>query len=80
MVAALSALLTFQLLLLGTYCDDEDDDDDDVDDDDDDDDDDDNLRHHGIYQISHQGHIADKAEEPRGSLGWLWRIQCQDQV
>merc|ERR1712192_222709 len=26
------------------------------------------------------GHIADEAEEPRGSLGWLWRIQCQDQA
>merc|ERR1719397_1685828 len=30
--------------------------------------------------ISDQGHIAYKAEAPRGSLGWLWRSQRQDQA
>ena len=42
---------------------------------DDDDNDDHDLGHHGIDQISDQGHLADEAEAPRGSLGWLWRSQ-----
>ena len=72
-VAELSVLLTFQLLLLGTYM----------------------VMITWLtwltwmtwmtcqwwwWQISDQGHIAYKAEAPRGSLGWLWRSQRQDQV